>query len=301
MLGSDGQWGGELKQHATFDWRSLPPAEMEQHFNPRVANPNASELLEDFVARSAEARERIPGRYDIRYGERPNETLDLHVPEGAEPGSPLVLFIHGGYWRALDKSDHSLVAPPLMDAGAIVANVNYDLCPTITLDEMVEEIANAVRFCRDHAASWGADPDALYLFGHSAGAHLAARMLQREWLAEELPAHGIRGVAAITGVYEPEVILSVTVNDEAQISPGTAARQNCLGRDFVLRPKMLIAVGGDEPEGWRAQSAAFAEDCRNARLDTDFVVVEGANHFSVLDRALERDNPLHEAIAGLWR
>ncbi|MGI9334369.1 MAG: alpha/beta hydrolase [Gammaproteobacteria bacterium] len=284
-----------------LDWRSLPASEMEQHFNPRAVNPDAQRLIDDFSARSAQARERIPGRYDIRYGERPKETLDLHVPEGAEPGLPLVVFIHGGFWRALDKSDHSFVAPSLLDTGAIVANVNYDLCPTVTLDEIVDEIANAVRFCRDHAASWGADPDGLYLFGHSAGAHLAARMLQREWSAEEFPAHAIRGVAAISGVYEPEVILGITVNEEAQITPDSAARQNCFGREFTLKPRMLVAVGGDEPEGWSAQSAAFADACREDSLSTDYEVVAGANHFSVLNRALTRGDPLHEAVVSLWR
>lgn len=289
------------RSKAPFDWRTLTPEEMERHFNPRVSVPNTLELLDGFMARSAQARERLPGRYDLRYGERPKETLDLHIPEGAQPGLPLVLFVHGGYWRALDKSDHSFVAPALLDAGAIVANVNYDLCPTVTLDEIVDEIANAVSFCRAHASGWGADPDAMILFGHSAGAHLVARVLQRDWPADQSPADSIRGAALVTGIYEPEVILGVTPNEDAQISRESALRQTCQGRRFTVKPPVVIAVGGDEPAGWAAQSFAFADACREAGLPTQFSVGEGANHFSILDRTLTPGDPLYEALVGLWR
>ena len=193
-----------------FDWRSLPPEQMEQHFNPRFVNPDAQHDIDRFIVRSAQARQTIPGRYDLRYGKRAKQTLDLHVPEACAAGAPLVLFIHGGYWRGLDKSDHSFVVPPMLATGAIIANVNYDLCPLVTLDVIVEEIAEAVSYCHRNAQQWGADPDNMYLIGHSAGAHLAAQMLLREWPPEQLGANAIRALAAITGVYEPEVILDLS-------------------------------------------------------------------------------------------
>ncbi len=280
----------------TFSWRELPREEMDRHFNPRVAVPDAQAHLDRYAARSAEARRHIPGRYDLRYGQRPKETLDVHTPESASAALPLVVFVHGGYWRALDKSDHSFVVPPLLASGAVVANVNYDLCPSVTLDEMVDEIGNAVRFCARHAGEWGADPQRLYLLGHSAGAHLAAEML-----LSDPPADGIQAMAGITGIYEPEIILGVSVNEEAQVSPEVATRRTCLGRTFRLRPRVLLAVGGDEPAGWRAQSHAFAGACRDAGLDTRLEVVPGANHFTVLERVLDPGEPVHRALTALWR
>ncbi len=274
-----------------FDWRALAAQELERHFNPRVAVPDAQAHLDRFAARSAAARGLIPGRYDLRYGKRSQETLDVHAPPGSE-GLPLVVFLHGGYWRALDKSDHSFVAPPLLQAGAVVANVNYDLCPTVTLDEMVEEIGNSLRFCAAHAESWGADPRRMVLMGHSAGAHLAAEML----LADPPPARGIAALIGLTGIYEPEIILGVSVNEEAQVTPETAARRSCLGRPFQLRPRALLAAGGDEPEGWRGQTTAFAAACRDAGLDTRSEIVPGANHFTVLERALDPADPLHGVL-----
>lgn len=283
----------------SLNWRHLPPADMERHFNPRVAVPEAQRLLDRFAARSAKARKRIPGRYDLRYGPGAKATLDLH---GSGSGArPLVVFIHGGYWRALDKSDHSFVVPPLLDAGTVVANLNYDLCPDVTLDEMVESIAAAVRFCHAEAAGWGADPGHMILIGHSAGAHLAAAMLQRAWPAADLPAGAIRAVAALTGIYEPEIILQVSVNEEARISADSAAQQNCLQRPFTVRPRMLVAVGADEPEGWIAQSEAFAAHCVAAGMPTHLHLVSGANHFTMLEYAFSDGHALHDAMFGLWR
>jgi len=284
-----------------FTWRALPPEQMEQHFNPRVATPDAQRLIDRFISRSVEARQTIPGLYDLRYGEGEKQTLDLHIPKSCAPDAPLAIFIHGGFWRGLDKSDHSFVVPPLLDTGAIVVNVNYDLCPQVTLDIIVEEIAQAVSYCHHNAGQWGADPNNLYLIGHSAGAHLAAQMLLRTWPQQALAADAIRGVAAITGVYEPEVILELSVNQEAQVSAATAARQNCLGRTFTSSPIMLIAVGGDEPEGWIGQSESFATLCINAQLRTQMLIVPDTNHFTILEQAVSADEPLCTAMFDLWR
>lgn len=285
----------------SFNWRDLTPPDLEQHFNPRVAVPDAQQCLERFAQRSAEARKHIPGRYDLRYGPGPKATLDLHVPTGRGRAHPLVVFMHGGYWRALDKSDHSFVVPPILDAGAAVVNLNYDLCPHVTLDEMVEAIATALRFCHAHAARWQADPDHIILLGHSAGAHLAAAMLQRSWPESELRATAIRAVVALTGIYEPEVILGISVNAEARISADVAARHGCLQRPFTLHPRMLVAAGGDEPEGWTSQSEAFAAHCLAQGLSTEVQLVGGANHFTILERAIENGDPLRDAIFALWR
>ena len=284
----------------TFDWRELSPQQMECHFNPRAAISDAQQLLESFVGRSKSARDKVNGIYDIRYGANAKETLDIHQPQGVNTMHPLVIFIHGGYWRGLDKSDHSFVAPPILDSGAILANVNYDLCPTVTLDTIVEEIANALRFCHANASSWGADPQALYLFGHSAGAHLVAEMMLYDWSGDESLKTSIRGAVALTGVYEPEVILSVSVNEEACVSPDTARRRNCLNRALTLRPPTVIAAGSDEPDGWMAQSIAFHARCLRHNLDASLHVCKDANHFTVLDHALDNATDVGSAVFSLW-
>ena len=129
---------------AAFNWREQPAEVLEQHYNPRAAIADAQEHIDGYTQRSATAREHIEGTYDLRFGDNPKETLDLHK---AGDQSPLLIFIHGGFWRALDKSDHSFVVPFFLDAGISVANINYDLCPDVTLDVIVEEMRRALPYC----------------------------------------------------------------------------------------------------------------------------------------------------------
>ena len=176
-----------------------------------------------------------------------------------------------------------------------------DLEPIIQAHNViVDEIVNAVHYCHANAKSWGADANDIHLVGHSAGAHLAAEMMLHEWDKGDSAPRAIKSVAALTGLYEPEVILSVSVNDEAQVTRDTALARNCLNRPFALSPRTLIAVGAQEPTGWQEQSQAFHRACAEADVDASLEIVAGANHFSLLDRALTAGDPLHVSMTDLW-
>jgi arylformamidase len=284
----------------TFAWREQPAALLEQHFNPRVAVPDFQEALERYTARSAAARQRLPGVYDLRYGVRLQQTFDLHraVPSPSTP-PPLVLFLHGGYWRALDKRDHSFVAPLFIEAGVTLANVNYDLCPGVTLDEIVDDIREAVLYFAHHATDVGADAQRLFLVGHSAGAHLVARMLVQDWTAAGLLADTISGAVVLSGLYEPEVVLRLAVNAEIGLTPAMADRHDCLRQPPQRQVPLLIAVGGAEPTGWIGQSRAYHAVCAQAGLAVRWMCIEGVNHFTLLEQAVTAGSPLAAAILHL--
>ena len=106
-------------------WENLTKNDLERHYNPRVSVPNAQDYIDDFIERSDDARKNISGSYDIRYGDKPKQTLDLHLPQN-EKNPPLLVYIHGGYWRAIDKNDHSFVTLPYLKKGIAVSNLNYD-------------------------------------------------------------------------------------------------------------------------------------------------------------------------------
>ena len=107
-----------------FDRINLSKDDFEYNYNPRVAVPNAQEYIDGFIERSNTARTLMGGVYDIRYGSKPKQTLDLHLPQDSS-NPPLLIYIHGGYWRAIDKNDHSFIALPFIKNGIAVANVNY--------------------------------------------------------------------------------------------------------------------------------------------------------------------------------
>lgn len=284
-----------------FDWHSQPDEVLEQHYNPRVAVPDFQAYLERNTAQSAAVRQRLAGEYDLRYGPRPLHTFDVHRAQPHAPVTlPLVLFIHGGYWRGSDKRDYSFVAPLFVETGATLANVNYALCPDVTLDEIVSNMCQAVRYFTQHATALGAAAR-LFLVGHSAGAHLIARLLAQDWAAAGLPAEVIEGAVLLSGIYEPEVVLHLSVNADVRLSAAMAQRQDCLCQPPRRNVPLLIAVGGAEPAGWIAQSRAYHDVCRQAGLDSQWHLVDGANHFSIVQEAVTPGTPLAEAIITLLR
>lgn len=266
----------------SWDWRGRSAEELERHFNPRVAigDEAANREVVRYTDLSAATRKTLPGEYDLRYGAAEKQTLDVHRPAAA--GAPILLFIHGGFWRRLDKSDHSFIAPDFVKAGAVFVNLNYDLCPAVTLDDIVREAREGLVWVWRNAARLGGDPARLYVSGHSAGAHLCALLLAEDWTSEGLPADAVKGACLISGIYETAVVPRISVNQEVRLDAAMAARCDALSRSPRGRPHLLATVGGAEPEGWRAQTEAYAAACRAAGHAPEVLTVSGANHFTLI-------------------
>lgn len=281
-----------------FQWQSADDETLEQHFNPRVAVANAQELIDGFAGKSKAARKEVRGWYDFRYGPNPLQTYDVHPPTVDALGTPapMLIFIHGGYWRALDKSDHTWFAPVFVRAGVLAINLNYDLCPEVTLDDIVYETRRAVAHLYDQAGNFGGDPRRLFVVGHSAGAQLAGMLLNYDWSQLDLPADTVKGAFCISGIYEPAVVMRTSINADVRLDQTTAERNDCLARPPSRPTPVVVVVGGEEPEGWRQQSLDYAEACRRAGCNVTFIDVPGANHFTVAEELTRRDSELTAAI-----
>ena len=203
-------------------YKGLSGEALEREYNPRLAAPDFQAYLDAQASRAAATRDALAGSLDVSYGDGPLQTLDIFPAK--TPNAPVHAFIHGGYWRGLDKNFYSYIAEPLVAAGATVAMVNYDLAPGQTISGIVSQIAEAVRWLHANARQVGGNPDRLYLSGHSAGAHLAAMMLARDWAAEGRPADIVKGVVAVSGVYELEPVTMLKVNAEIGLTPEEAGR-----------------------------------------------------------------------------
>ena len=276
-----------------FDWRSAEDAVLEAHFNPRAAvgGEAVERWIGEYLAASAAAREAWPGSYGIAYGPRPREALDLHRPASGASGA-LFMFIHGGYWRRFSRADHSFAVGGFVERGAAVANVDYDLCPDVTLDRIVAQMRACLAFVHAHAEEWGCDPARLFVGGHSAGAHLAAMLL-----ADPDSAALIAGVHCMSGIYETPVVRRISVNEDVRLDEAMAARNDAFARPPARAVPMVISVGGGEPAGWRAQSAGYADIAEAAGCAVERVTVPGANHFSMLFDAVRAGGMSFEAFA----
>jgi arylformamidase len=193
----------------------LTPEEVERGYNNRAAVPDHPRWLAHYPKASAEARALLAPNVDLRYGLGPKETLDLFLPPGRANGT--FVFWHGGYWRALDKSDFSFVAVPFVAHGHAVAVVNYDLCPDVSIATIVEESRRAIAWLVREGASHGADPGKIVAGGHSAGGHIVAMLFATDWSGHGISRDPIAGGLSLSGVHDLAPMVQLASNLEYSV------------------------------------------------------------------------------------
>lgn len=271
------------------------PAWLDAQYNNRARVPEAVAILARWAEASVLAREGSPAkRLDLRYGDGPNETLDVFP--AAQPGAPILFFIHGGYWRALDKSDHSFVAPSFVADGATVVVPNYALCPSVTIEDIALQMTRALAWTWRHAAEFGADASRIAVAGHSAGGHLAAMLLSCRWkqVGEDLPLVPLSGALAISGLYDLEPVrLTPFLQGDLRLTPSQVAR---LSPAFFPRPKggkLFTTVGGDESDEFLRHNQLIRDQWGPTAVPV-CETLSGMNHFTVLESLVDPAGRLHE-------
>ncbi len=267
---------------------------LDAQYNNRARVPDHAQIFKRWSESSALARERLPGRLDLAYGDQPGETLDVFPAD--KPGSPVLVFIHGGYWRSLDKSDFSLVAPAFVQSGATVVVVNYALCPAVTMETIALQLTRALAWVWRHAAEHQGDPTRIAVAGHSAGGHLAAMMLSCRWreVGDDLPANLVGGALSISGLYDLEPIrLTPFLQADLRLTPASVRR---LSPAFFPRPKagtLFTVVGLDESDEFLRQNQLIRDQWGPTSVPI-CETVPGRNHFDVVHGLAEPDGRLHE-------
>jgi arylformamidase len=273
--------------------RDNDPVWLDQQYNNRALVPDFASHMEKWAKASAFTREQAACTLDVPYGDDATEKLDVFHTTAAN--APVLVFIHGGYWRALDKSDHSFVAPSFTAAGALVVVPNYAMAPAVTVEHITLQMVKAVEWVWRHAPEHGGDPSRIVVAGHSAGGHLAAMMVSTRWkqVADDLPANLVHGALAISGLYDLEPIRHTPfLQKDLQLTPASVRR---LSPAFFPRPKgkLHALVGADESSEFIRQNQLI----RDVWGPTAVPVCEkvaGANHFSVLKHLADPDARLHQ-------
>jgi arylformamidase len=272
----------------------LSDAEINRQFMPRLAVPDHESWLAAHAELSETARRTLPCHLDIPYGETPLQKLDI-FPAARAP-APVQVYFHGGYWRALDKSTYRFMALSMAPAGIATVLVNYDLCPAVTLDDIVGQTIAAVAWVYRHGADHGCDPQRLYVSGNSAGAHLAAMALAEDWTAQGLPADLIKGACCITGIYDIAPVLRIDANAEIRLRPDMVARNSPLTLPLPAQPPVIVAVGADETPLWIKQSTDYAAMLRAHGVATELMIIPAAHHFSITRSLADPAGVLPQAI-----
>ena len=270
-------------------------AMLDAQYNLRAAVPEHLAYFARYEAESARLRARRPGRLDLSYGPTPRQALDLFLPDTS--GAPLLVFIHGGYWQSRDRKDFSFVAGPFLERGAAVALIGYDLAPTVRMDAIVAQIRAGLAWLYRHASDHGCDAQRLYLAGHSAGGHLAAMALAADWRTFGPPEGMIKGVCAISGIFDLEPIRRCYLNDVVGLDADEARRNSPIHQPLHGRCPVTVAVGELETRAFHEQSRAFAARLEGQGWPCRLLVQPGVDHFGIVMSLSDPDAPLVQAIA----
>jgi arylformamidase len=274
---------------------------LEEQYNNRIRVPEHGEHLAAWARESAQVRASRPCHLDIAYGPTAGQKLDVFPATSSR--APVVVFIHGGYWRSLDKSEHSFVAPMFNDAGACVVVPNYDLCPAVTIPQIVLQTASALAWVWHHIDRFGGDPRRISLVGHSAGGHLAAMMLACYWndLDRSLPSDLVTRVLSISGVFDLEPLRHVpSLQQTLGITPEQVLQASPARFPAPRLGELFTVAGGKESMEFLRQNELVRQAWGSARVPV-CEALPGLNHFNVLEAMVQPGHRLNQLALQLLR
>lgn len=278
------------------------PAWYDAQYNNRARIPGHPAILAHWAEASAQALAASDGMQTHAYGPDATELLDLYPAHGGDAPAPVLVYLHGGYWRALGRRDQAFIAPPFTSAGTLVVVPDYALCPAVTIGHIVDQLRRAIGWVHRHAAAHGGDPSRIVVAGHSAGGHLAAMLLATDWPAQPggLPRGTVRHALALSGIFELEPLrhapfLSADLRLDA---PTAMALSPALLPPPPPGHTLVALVGALESGEFLRQNALIAERWGTAAVPV-CETVPGCNHMDVLHTLADTSARPHRLLTDL--
>jgi arylformamidase len=254
----------------------------EVEYNNRARVPEHAEIFARWQRDAAAYRDRMKAEENaelgLAYGTSARQKVDLFFPD-ATGHTPLALFVHGGYWRSLDASTFSHVSAGLNSRGVAVAVAGYDLCPDVTIGQIINQIRTACLFL------WRRFGQRLMVYGHSAGGHLAACMVATDWkkLDPKAPIDLVPAGYSISGLFDLTPLIKTAMNADLRLDDTEVARISPMYWPVTRGRVFDAVVGGQESSEFLRQSHIITDNWRQRGIETRYEEVPGANHFTVVD------------------
>ena len=267
----------------------------EKEYNNRARVPEHPEIIARWVENSSRYRENGNCELGLSYGETERSVVDIFHPSSQGDEAPLAVFIHGGYWQAMDGQTFSCMARGLNGHGIAVAVPTYDLCPDVTIAQIVEQIRRCLAWL------WQRTGRSMTVLGHSAGGHLTAAMVATDWPAYDkaLPANlCVRGYA-ISGVFELEPLISTGLNEALRLDQHNARDQSPRYWPVRNAVHLTAAVGGNESSEFLRQSRDMSAAWREAGVDTAYRELDGKDHFTVIEDLIDPESAMVRELVSM--
>ena len=270
----------------------------EAEYNNRARVPEHPEIFarwtRDAELFRAEALKDGRAELGLSYGDTPRQTVDLFLPMSGEE-APLAMFIHGGWWRSLDPSFYSHVAGGPNARGVAVAVVGYDLCPNVSIADIVEQMRRACAYL------WQRFGRRMLVCGHSAGGHLAAAMVATDWrsLYPKVPADLVPAGYAVSGVFDLAPLIGISVNQDLRLDAATARAVSPVFWPIGSGRVFDAVVGALESNEFKRQSRLVAQAWRQAGAQTRYEEIAGTNHFTVIESLADPHSAMTARVAEL--
>jgi arylformamidase len=265
--------------------------EIDDQYDIERSVPDGRHFAELFTRRSAETRRDLDCRLDVRFGPTVEETLDIFP--AADPAAPILVFIHGGYWRRLSSKEFSFVARGPVALGITMVITNYALCPKVTLPEITRQSRAAIAWLYKTEGTFAGNPERIYVSGHSAGGHQVARLLSTNWVEDYgLPRDVIKGGLSISGLFDLRPLRFSFLQPMLQLTPDIVHTESPL---FTLPPRaapLVATVGGDESTEFRRQSADFIKAWNSSGLSGTYHEQRGRNHYTAIEGFADNNSEL---------
>ncbi len=272
---------------------------LDRMYNNRARVPEHAAHFAAWARDSAVARQQQLCGLDLPYGNGPNETLDIFP--ASRPEAPVLVFIHGGWWRSLDKADHSFIAPAFTQAGACVVLPNYALCPAVTVPDITLQMVRALAWTWRHVAQHGGDPARITVVGHSAGGHLATMLLACAWpaVAPDLPKRLVKNALSISGLYDLDVVRRIPLlKADLRLTPAQVKKASPAWLPRPAHGQLATVVGADESAEFIRHNGLMRA-AWGARRVPVCEALPGLNHFSVVAALAQPTHRLHALALSL--
>ncbi|MEM7393626.1 MAG: alpha/beta hydrolase [Verrucomicrobiota bacterium] len=269
----------------------------DKQLNLRKRHPLGRVHLRINALQSGFTRLTLKTSLDLRYGSTPGQRIDLFPARHSR--APVFVFIHGGYFRALDKSQYSYMAKPFVAGGCTVALINYDLAPAVSVQDIIDQNIKAFLWIHENIRRWNGNPEHMVLCGHSVGAFLVAKIL--EFNGARPTRQAIKGVALLSGLYDLTSMKQSYLNQSLGLTDDDVANLSPIFGDVSQFPHALVAVGEHETAEFIEQSKNYSRKLKDARRSHEYLLLKGKNHYTVSRLLSKGSNRLTQRILDMCR